>query len=295
MSAARPEPLARHAHGLRPGRRTRQPADGADRQARQARGLFRRQDPHHRFRAVERGELRHPADRRRHPVQGAQPDPAPSARLELLSPRAQRELRHPAGEPARLRKHVVRGHGRCGLPEHRHHRVLRPRIHHDPGRRSCLQDGLRADAAAACRHAAPTSPSAAWRCRAWKPPASASCMSTRTTGSTSSWKSRRIRRHAGQARTWRSPAWASMCSTAIPVRTAPAATPTDPDSNHDFGKDIIPYLVKNGKAVAHRFTRLLRPLRQREPSLLARRRHGRRLLGGQYRPHRHRARARSLR
>ncbi|MBH0239829.1 glucose-1-phosphate adenylyltransferase [Methylobrevis albus] len=28
----------------------------------------------------------------------------------------------------------------------------------------------------------------------------------------------------------------------------------DPDSAHDFGKDIIPYLVKHGKAVAHRFT-----------------------------------------
>jgi glucose-1-phosphate adenylyltransferase len=29
----------------------------------------------------------------------------------------------------------------------------------------------------------------------------------------------------------------------------------DPKSNRDFGKDIIPYLVKNGKAVAHRFNR----------------------------------------
>jgi glucose-1-phosphate adenylyltransferase len=28
----------------------------------------------------------------------------------------------------------------------------------------------------------------------------------------------------------------------------------DPNSSHDFGKDIIPYLVKNGKAVAHRFS-----------------------------------------
>lgn len=27
----------------------------------------------------------------------------------------------------------------------------------------------------------------------------------------------------------------------------------DPDSKHDFGGDIIPYIVKNGKAVAHRF------------------------------------------
>jgi glucose-1-phosphate adenylyltransferase len=28
----------------------------------------------------------------------------------------------------------------------------------------------------------------------------------------------------------------------------------NPDSSHDFGKDIIPYLVKNGKAVAHHFS-----------------------------------------
>ena len=29
----------------------------------------------------------------------------------------------------------------------------------------------------------------------------------------------------------------------------------DPDSSHDFGKDIIPYLVKNAKAVAHSLTK----------------------------------------
>ena len=28
----------------------------------------------------------------------------------------------------------------------------------------------------------------------------------------------------------------------------------DPKSDHDFGKDLIPYVVKNGKAVAHRFS-----------------------------------------
>ncbi|HEX3138504.1 MAG TPA: glucose-1-phosphate adenylyltransferase [Rhizobacter sp.] len=28
----------------------------------------------------------------------------------------------------------------------------------------------------------------------------------------------------------------------------------EPSSSHDFGKDLIPYLVKNGKAVAHRFS-----------------------------------------
>jgi glucose-1-phosphate adenylyltransferase len=29
----------------------------------------------------------------------------------------------------------------------------------------------------------------------------------------------------------------------------------DPNSAHDFGKDIIPYIVKNGRAIAHRFSR----------------------------------------
>jgi glucose-1-phosphate adenylyltransferase len=32
------------------------------------------------------------------------------------------------------------------------------------------------------------------------------------------------------------------------------ADAADPNSAHDFGKDLIPLLVKNGKAVAHRFT-----------------------------------------
>jgi glucose-1-phosphate adenylyltransferase len=66
-----------------------------DRRAK-AGGLFRRQDPDHRLRAVERAELRHPQDGDRHPVQGAQPDPPHAARLELLSRRAQRIPGHPA-------------------------------------------------------------------------------------------------------------------------------------------------------------------------------------------------------
>jgi glucose-1-phosphate adenylyltransferase len=28
----------------------------------------------------------------------------------------------------------------------------------------------------------------------------------------------------------------------------------DPNSNHDFGKDIIPYIVRNGRAIAHQFS-----------------------------------------
>lgn len=33
------------------------------------------------------------------------------------------------------------------------------------------------------------------------------------------------------------------------------ADAADENSSHDFGKDLIPYVVKNGKAVAHRFTK----------------------------------------
>jgi glucose-1-phosphate adenylyltransferase len=29
---------------------------------------------------------------------------------------------------------------------------------------------------------------------------------------------------------------------------------SDPSSNHDFGRDIIPYIVKNGRAIAHQFS-----------------------------------------
>ena len=38
------------------------------------------------FALIERAELGHPPDRRRDAVQGAQPDPPPAARLELLPP-----------------------------------------------------------------------------------------------------------------------------------------------------------------------------------------------------------------
>ncbi len=41
-------------------------------------------------------------------------------------------------------------HRRCGDPEHRHHRELRPEIHHHSGRRSYLQAGLFADDPASC-------------------------------------------------------------------------------------------------------------------------------------------------
>ena len=40
----------------------------------------------------------------------------------------------------------------------------------------------------------------------------------------------------------------------VPARSVAATTPPTRIPRHDFGKDIIPHIVKNGKAVAHRFT-----------------------------------------
>ena len=69
----------------------------------------------------------------------------------------------------------------------------------------------------------------------------------------------------------------------------------DGRSSHDFGKDIIPYYRQAWARRRASFLALLRALGERAGSLLARRRHGGRLLGGQYRPHRLHAAARSLR
>ena len=73
----------------------------ADRPARQAGGVLRRQVPHHRFRAVELPQLGHPPHRRGHAVQVALADAPPAARLELPARRAQRDRRPAAGAAAR--------------------------------------------------------------------------------------------------------------------------------------------------------------------------------------------------
>ncbi len=57
----------------------------------------------------------------------------------------------------------------------------------------------------------------------------------------------------------------------------------DINSSHDFGKDIIPYLVKNGKAVAHSFQNSCVRSEVGKGRLLARCRNRRRLLGRQHR------------
>ena len=80
----------------------------------------------------------------------------------------------------------------------------------------------------------------------------------------------------------------------IPVRPAPPRC-RRPNSIRDFGKDLIPHLVKHGKAPWRIVSPLLRAIRFRGRRLLARCRHGRRLLAGEHRPDRHHARARPLR
>ena len=137
--------------GLRPRRGAGQPSPGADRKAGEAGGVLRRQEPDHRLRAVQRGQLRHPTHRRGDPVQGPQPDPPPAARLELLPGRTQRDARRAARLPAGRRRTVVSRHRGCRHPEHRHHRELRGALDRRPGRRPHLQDGLRRHAGAARR------------------------------------------------------------------------------------------------------------------------------------------------
>ena len=69
----------------------------------------------------------------------------------------------------------------------------------------------------------------------------------------------------------------------------------DPKSSRDFGRDIIPWLVKQRQGDRAPLHRVLRQVARRGRRLLARRRHARRLLGSQHRPDRRRSRARSLR
>ena len=65
----------------------------------------------------------------------------------------------------------------------------------------------------------------------------------------------------------------------------------DQNSSHDFGKDIIPYLVKNGRAGGASLLAILRDVERRGQALLARRRNRRRLLGRQHRFDRRRSRS----
>ena len=108
---------------------------------------------------------------------------------------------------------LVSRHGRCGGAEHRHHRQLRHQICDHPGGRPHLQDGLRGDAAPACRggggcdHRLPDR-AADGGDRLWRDACRQEHADHRL-----SWKSRRTRRRSRATRTMRWPRWGSMSST----------------------------------------------------------------------------------
>ena len=292
----RGSPLARHAmaYVLAGGRGSRL-MELTDKRAKPA-VYLRRQVAHHRLRAVECAELRHPPHRRRHAVQGAQPDPPPAARLELLPPRAQRELRHPAGQPA----HVG---GRSGMPARPtpcirtstssratrrdyivilagdhiykmdYELMLQQHVEQRRRRHGRLPRGAAHGGDRLRRHGIRRRPTASCR----------------------SWRSRRIRRACPASPTWRSPAWASMCSRRTSCSTSCGATP--PTRTRAATSARTSSRTWSSTARRSRTASRSSCVRstERGRSLLARRRHDRRLLGGEHRPHRRRAGARPLR
>ena len=206
-----------------------------------------------------------------------------------ILPASQRVVRGP----------VVRGHRRRRVPEHRHHRRLRARIPRRPRRRSHLQDGLRAHARPARRTTAPTSPS-----RCLEVPVAEATRLRRDARRRRRPHRRRSSRSPsdppempGPARAGRSPAWASTCSAREFLQRAAAARRRRPAFDARLRQATSSRgSSRNGKAVAHRFAQLVRALAapRREPywrDVGTRRR----VLGGEHRPHRRRARARPLR
>ena len=282
-------------HGLCAGRRPRQPVDGAHRPARQAGGVLRLQIAHHRFRAVERTEFRHPPHRRGDAVQGAQPDPPPAARLELLSRRTQRKLRHPARDRSACRRP-------SGTP-------ARPM--------PCTRTSTSSRATG--RSTSSSSP--ATMSTRWTTSRCCRCIIERqadvTVGCIEVPRCEAIGfgvmaidgtdRILSFLEKPKDPpgmpdkpdmALASMGIYVFATKflfDQLRRDAADPNSSRDFGKDLIPHLVKHGKAIAHRFTDSCVRSRLRGRSLLARRRHARRLLASQHRPDRRDPAARSLR
>ena len=130
-----------------------------------------------------------------------------------------------------------------------------PELHGHPGRRPHLQDGLRADARPARqrgrRRHGRLPRGAARRTR----PASASCMSMPS--------DRIVDFLEKPADPPGMPDRPDMALASMGIYVFETEflfeqlqrDAADPNSSHDFGKDIIPSLVKHGKAVAHRFPR----------------------------------------
>ena len=231
----------------------------------------------------------------RDPVQGAFADPPPAARLELPAAGAQRELRHPAGQPARLRDQWYEGTADAVYqnidiieayePEYMvilagdHIYKMDYELMLQPARRRRRRRHRRLPRSAAHggdrlrRHA----------CRR-------------------EGQHHRLRREAGrsarhsrQAGPSRWPRWASTSSSTKFLMDAAAPRRRRPEIEPRLRQGHHPLHRQERQGGRPPLRQVLRALERRERGLLARRRHGRRLLGGQYRPDRHHARARPLR
>ena len=138
------QPADQRRAGRRHGRRPRRAPQGSDAASLQAGDAVRRQVPHHRFRAVELRQFRHPPDLSDDAVQGSVADSARAARLELPARRVRRVHRCGAGTAAG-RHALVSRHRRLRLPEPRSDPRAAAQARAGAGRRPHLQDGLRSD------------------------------------------------------------------------------------------------------------------------------------------------------
>jgi hypothetical protein len=266
-------------------------ASAPDRVARQAGRAVRRQVPHHRFHAVQLRQLRHPPDRRADPVQGAFADPAHPARLGLPARRARRVRRAAAGAAADGRDHWY------AAPPTRSTRTST-----SSAARPSYVLVLAGDHIYKMDYGPMIAYHVEFRRRHHGRLVEVPLPEARAFGvmtSTPTWNRSPVRREAGPTPSrcratpmpWRWPRWASTCSTPISCSSC-CEDAADPTSSHDFGKDIIPQWSPTAARCSPTRSATWQPT---GAGLLARRRHGGRLLGGQPGADHVDARAESLR
>ena len=255
---------------------------GAAHDARKARRPVRRQVPHHRLRAVQLPEFRHPPHRRRDPVPVPGPDPPPAARLVVPRRALQRVRRGAARAAARTRDwykgtadavyqniDILRRQDRSSSwcsPATTSTRWITPACSRARRARRRHDGGLRRGAAGGGRGPARRAGGRSRLSRGRLPGEARNPSPSRA------------------APTRRSAAWASTCSTPRSCTSSWCATP-DASSAHDFGHDLIPNLVARAARLCASAAGQLHAV-ERRPPLLARRRHHRRLLGSEPGTHR---------
>ena len=241
-------------HPRHPARRRRRRAPlPADQGTRQAGRLLRRALPDHRFHAQQLHQLGPAPHLHRHAVQVAVAQPAHPDGLERGLGRAGRVHRDPAAAEARRRALVSR-HRRRGLPEPLLHHAREPRA-----TSSCCRaiTSTRWTTRRCCGSTSSRTPTRRWR-RIEVPVADGRPLRHR--------RRRRERprdRLPGEADaaaagararpTWRWPRWASTSSGPTCWCARSRTTPRSADSQHDFGKNIIPSLITPAPVYSYRF------------------------------------------